>query len=110
MSKFTDRDASIVTQASQKVAVELLKIELQHEAFKLPAKAADKLEALEARYDMIVKRLVSAALSPYVTGEVDIDLPAEQQEQQPPAAEPAKPAAKVTAPDTLQDEFDKIPY
>lgn len=80
-AKFTERDASIVTQASHKVAAKLLRLELEHECIKLPATPAKRLEAIEARYDKIVKRLVTAALLPYVTGEIDLDLPEGQQPQ-----------------------------
>jgi hypothetical protein len=98
-ANFTSRDASIATQASQKVAAELLRLELEHKAWPLPTKEEERLQAMEARYAQLVRMLLSAALAPYVR-EVDLDLP-----------ESDKPAAQASS-DVL-DEFagdDDIPY
>lgn len=110
MSKFTDKDASIATLACQKVAIDLLKIELESEAIKLPAAVAKRLEVIEARYEMLCKRLLSQALLPYVAA-IDIDLPEQSAVPEGPPNERVSSGGKTEEKpkknaDTLKDEFD----
>lgn len=60
-----ERSDSIARQHAQKVAVELLEMEIRLELWKAPAKQAEKLAAFEARYDAIVDRLHAKCVGMY---------------------------------------------
>jgi hypothetical protein len=106
----------------QAEARELLAFELAHEVWKLPSKVAERMQAYEARLEMIVGRLVqqarahlgttadvtpaAAAVAAPVPAPVDAAAPASSASAPRAEQTPAATAKPATAADDLADEFD----
>ena len=104
-------------QHAQKVAVELLQLEIAQDLWKPPAKMAERLAAFEARYDAIVKRLHTHCVCMYrqelAAADPDkapaLSAPAGKRSagsnSKPPAEKPAPPPNPPPAPaSTLKDD------
>lgn len=86
----TAQQRSIMVQSAQERAARLLAAELQllgtpNALYDLPAEQELRLQAVEARFELLQQRLLDQAMAPYLQ-------PAEQPAQ-PAPAQPAAPAA-----------------